>query len=230
MQNDDWRLNWVKQKCTLALHVSSSMPEAGYGEAALIICAALSAMSAEVWPGNSGIDRSRFCELLIRYSDRTYGANTISLPLLIQFLNKNGNAGEATKLKQLIKHRESPLVVTGDEVDVNEERVLEGCPTMSIELVRRFSYASLLYREVRSSYAHEYGPGASSCQWPMTTKQGAQISYVNRLVDDNKRLTQIRLIHFHAEWLAALAVSIAESLCGKSTPVCRPDQWWTAGG
>uniref|UniRef100_Q47CM0 Uncharacterized protein n=1 Tax=Dechloromonas aromatica (strain RCB) TaxID=159087 RepID=Q47CM0_DECAR len=230
MKNDDWRLDWVKQKCTLALHIGSSFPEAGYGEAALIICAVLSAMSAELWPGNDRIDRSRFCELLIRYSDRIYGADTISVPLLIQFLNNNERAGEATKLEQLIKHRESPLVVTGDEVDVSEAQVIEVCPALRIEEARRFSYANLLYREVRSSYAHEYWPGTSSCQWPMTSKQGAHVSYVNRLVDEKERLTQIRLIHFHIEWLAALAISIAENLSGKPTPVSRPNQWWIAGG
>ena len=143
------------------------------------------------------------------------GVQTCALPILLQ-------------LK--IKHLESPRVVTGDEVDMNEAHVIEMCPALRIEEVRRFSYANLLYREVRSSYAHEYGPGVRSCQWPMTSKEGAHVSYVNRLVHDNDRLTQIRLIHFHAEWLADIAVSVAENLSEKPTPVRRPELWWTAGG
>ena len=58
-----WRADWAKQKQAIALDLDRGKCGGSYGEAALIFGAVISALAAEVWPGQ-GIDRMRFVQLL----------------------------------------------------------------------------------------------------------------------------------------------------------------------
>jgi hypothetical protein len=108
--------------------------------------------------------------------------------------------------------------------------VLSICSDFTAKGIRKFSYACLLYEEVRSAYAHEYKPGAKADSWPMTMSEGQSVSYVNRLLAAGVPETG-RLIHFHIAWLAKLAVDIARNIDTHRTTLPRqiPASWWIDG-
>lgn len=220
----NWRTHWVREKSAIAQRLASGEVSAGYAEAVILICAALSALAAEVWPGR-GIDRVRFIELLIRLGSDNAFCRTISLPLLTQSLEAEGRLSEAGMLARVFDVSRTARVLTGPEVDKPEDEVLAACPTIKSSDIRRFSYASLLYQEVRSSYAHEYRPGKTSGSWPMTRLQNQKVSYINQVA--NAPMGMERLVHFHVEWLGDLAVDLAGAVDAlPAVPQAPPAAWW----
>jgi hypothetical protein len=136
---------------------------------------------------------------------------------------------EAQQIQLAFSLPHSAIVVTGSDVDQCEKAVLSVCPQLDLKELRGLSYASVLYREIRSSYAHEYKPGDRAGSWPMTMRADQKVSYINQMDDSG---IMRRLVHFHIEWLAQLAVEIAgvvDRLAGKpSQPL--PTVWWIEGG
>jgi len=235
MASAGWRCDWVNEKCEIASALARGEAGGSYSEAAILICTALSALAAEVWPG-SNIDRARFVELLVRFESSPRVSMNISVPLLVQHLetasskdSKDSNDCAALLTKEFLPFS-STRVVTGPEVDKTESELVLICPVLTPKTVRKFSYACLLYEQVRSSYAHEYQPGAKADSWPMTMCQGQSVSYVNRLLGAGIPETA-RLIHFHIEWLTKLAVDLAGSIdetCA-TLPHQEPSSWWIRG-
>jgi hypothetical protein len=219
----DWREEWVGAKVTVATRLGSGDCGGGYAEAAIILCGVLSAMAAEKWPGHQK-DKKRFVELLYQYADTDLYATRISVPLLIAFLKGKGRLAEQMALGDAYMPISDTRVLTGDDVDKSEEELITLCPTLEQSLVRRFSYATLLYEDTRSSYAHEYMPGPRSDSWAMgSTRAKVSVSYTNRM---NMELNRVdRLIHFSVSWLADLALSIEKNI----RPLVPDNQfsaWW----
>ena len=223
-----WREYWVTEKCKLAARLNGGEAGGSYAEAALVVCAALSALSAELWSGR-GIDRVRFIEMLARHGPNPSDNTIVSVPLLIQHLEGSSRSSEAIEIRDTFWVPNTALVVTGPKVDRNEDDILALLPQLDLKEVRQFSYASLLYREVRSSYVHDYRPGKQADSWPMTVLADQRISYINRIADDMKMQ---RLVHFHFEWLAQLAIQMASSTDKNAAtlPNPRPKVWWADGG
>jgi hypothetical protein len=219
----------MTEKCEIAMALASGVLRGGYAEAAILICAALSALAAEVWPGR-GIDRVRFIELLVRFAPDASVPTRISIPLLVRDLSLAGSDVSAKQLGNEFLNFGETRVVIGSETDKPESEVLAISPTVPLKLVRQFSYACLLYQDVRSAYAHEYQPGARADSWPMTMSRSEAVSYVNRLVGPGEAAT-VRLIHFHIAWWAELAIGIAKSIDAQSRAVPRspPLNWWIDG-
>lgn len=205
--------------------------EAGgtYSESTILVCAALSALSAEVWPGR-GIDRRRFVELLVRIGSSTAVRTSISVPLLIQHLSAIGDHANSAVLTKALLSFSSTRIVAGPEVDRAESDVLTLCPSLDLKTIRGHSYACLLYEEIRSSYAHEYRPGSRADSWAMTQYIGQAVSYVNRLLKPETPKTE-RLIHFHIEWLRQMAIDLAMSIdiLASEIPRSVPASWWIEG-
>lgn len=195
---------------------------AGYSEAAILVCATLNALAAEIWPGR-GVDRARFVELLIKMTSSSPSPATISVPLLVQHLRTELHTAEADTLARALMRFGSALVITGSDVDKSELELLSICPTLPVDLLRKNSYACLIYEDVRSSYAHEYRPGVRADSWPMTMLQGQCVSYVNKVTE--------RRVHFHIEWLARITVELAKSIDTSDVtfPLAPPTTWWIAG-
>lgn len=116
-------------------------------------------------------------------------------------------------------------VLIGDDVDKTENEILSVCNAISSKDIRECSYANLLYREVRSGYAHEYKPGERAESWPMTQRPEARVSYVNWVNDPDRH------IHFHVHWLAELATATAEKIdnVAGTLPRAAPPKWWIDG-
>lgn len=228
MSPETWRQHWVHEKCQVALRLSQGEAGGSYAEAAILVCAALSALAAELWKG-VGIDRSRFIELLVRLGPQAHFCRTISVLLLVQHLRNDARELEAETLSHTFLVPNTARVITGPEVDNGEDDILNICPQLELKELRSFSYTSVLYGEIRSSYAHEYRPGEQADSWPMTMLPDQRVSYINRLADD---LKMKRLIHFHLEWLAHLPVELAMVVDGlaPTLPQTTPSIWWVQGG
>ena len=232
MASKSWRSNWVSKKCEIASALARGEAGGSYSEAAILICTVLSALSAEVWPGR-GIDRTRFIELLVRFGSSPRVTMTVSVPLLVRHLNTSSSI-ELKDCAALLVNKFLPFgpsrVVTGSDVDKMESELVSICPVLTPKTTRRFSYASLLYEQIRSSYAHEYQAGEEADSWPMTMCEGQSVSYVNRLHAVGTPESE-RLIHFHIEWLMKLAVDLASSIdatCA-TVPEQIPSGWWIHG-
>jgi hypothetical protein len=226
MPSQTWRRDWVTEKCQVAARLSQGEAGGGYAEAVILICAALSALSAELWDGR-GIDRCRFIEMLVRVGHNTSDFTTVSIPLLVQHLDNSSRKSEALQMQRAFSLPSSARVVTGPEVDKSEKDVLSICPQLDLKEVRRFSYASILYSEIRSSYAHEYRSGELADSWPMTMLADQQVSYINRMTDDSEMR---RLVHFHVEWLAQIAIELASAVDNLEVTLPRPPVWWIDEG
>jgi hypothetical protein len=231
MAAHNWRFEWVSQKCKIASALARGEAGGSYSEAVILVCAVLNALAAEVWPGTR-IDKARFVELLVRLGSLPHEPQTISVPLLVRHLEATSPANAALLRKNFLDFSKT-RVVTGLEIDSTESELISLCPGLTPTVVRKYSYACLLYEEVRSSYAHEYKPGEKADSWPMTMASGQSVSYVNRLLttDTYEAIETIRLVHFHIEWLTKLAEDLALYIDGISTtlPYPLPSKWWKDG-
>ncbi|MBF0527361.1 MAG: hypothetical protein HQK56_19945 [Deltaproteobacteria bacterium] len=88
---DTWRTEWAQRKNEIALKLNARECGGSYGDAAIILSATLSALAAEVWPGDY-IDRVRFVQLLKDFAPDYLNVTRVSIPLLerrlrVQLLN-----------------------------------------------------------------------------------------------------------------------------------------------
>jgi hypothetical protein len=121
----------------------------------------------------------------------------------------------------------STRVLLGSEVDMSDAAVLRLAPRLSLQEVRACSYPAAFYRHVRSNLVHEFTLSDNACTH-FATRLAANVSYVNRY-DPKTPVLSRPLIHFHIEWVAAIATSIARNaspLVEKHQPAARPVRWW----
>lgn len=219
-----WRADWTKGKRDVALHLASGQSGGSYGEAVIILCAAISALAGEVWPG-LGKDRARFAEALREFAPSNFNTTRISIPLLVGYLRKQGRAPEKANLEKAFLDHDPSRVLTGDEVDKSEGDIIRVCPSLGQKEIRGYSYGNLLYEEIRSGYAHEYRPGKRANSWAMTSLRTTPVSYVNWVNDPDRH------IHFHVSWIADVAVAVAEAVdaVDATLPRTDPPRWWING-
>lgn len=211
------------------IDVAERLGEGGCGgsdvEAHLILGALISAVAALLWPG-AGIDKRRFAETWKRHSTAVPNANLISLPLLIQELDRCGHRRErdaliATKPFALgLYPVPSDLVITGDDVDMSESDVKRICPTLPRSAIASKGYAALYYVHARSGIVHEYKVSTPADNLSFVDKP--LVSYTNHLSGPNRR------IHFPVRWMTSLVRSIAVSAASdvEEAPLSPPSQWW----
>lgn len=221
MSAKGWRETWVAERCATAIAIGNGAAGGGYAEAIILLSSVASALAAEVWPG-AGIDRARFVELFIRFPDTASEFSKISVPLLIQDLERTDRRA-AEELAQALGFQHGTKVLTGVDIDRTEAEILDLAAAAPRDRIRRFSYASVLYGELRSSYVHEYKIGSNAGAWPMTSKTDQLVSYVNRLAGP---LVILKLIHFHLNTLEKCIVSAARALDAVSVPCTPPEEWW----
>jgi len=218
-----WRKDWVEQKNNIALRLNGGECGGSYGESVIILCSVLSALAAEIWPGE-GKDRARFVELLKEFAPIKYEITKISIPLLVAHLKNKQSNKESEVIRKAFLNCDPSLVLIGDDIDKSETEITMLCNTLELKNLRYHSYANLLYTEVRSGYAHEYKTGKLTDPWPMT-KRKAFISYVNWACKPDRH------IHFHIGGIAELALSIAEEVDKTENTLPRndPQNWWIYG-
>lgn len=221
---DKWRTKWATAKRDIAFKLFRGECGGSYDEAVLILCAALSALAGEVWPG-IGIDRKRFIQLLNEFTPVELLTLKISVPSLVAALRTQNRIAEMQQIQKAYLNYPPALVLIGDNYDKTEEEIFSVCPNLNTAEVREYNYASLLYRNLRSGYTHNYRPRGKTDIWAMTRDQNARVSYVNWIGDPDRH------IHFHITWLSDLVLICAKALdeISDQLPHQLPSRWWIDG-
>ncbi len=219
-----WRQDWTQMKADIALKLNEGECGGSYGEAILILCTAISALSSDLWPGE-GKDRARFVEAMVRFLPGIQEPGLISVPLLVRSYDEGGDSSTADALGKKFMNYPFARVLTGDDVDRDDDDILAHFPELELSFLREHSYACLLYKEIRSSYAHEYRPSRKADSWSMTSTRGNAVSYTNMMEDPHRH------IHFHIDWVASVAVELGLAVdnISESLPHSEPDLWWLHG-
>ena len=218
------RAEWADRKASIADRLTRGEAGGSYSEAIIILCSTISAMAAEVWPGER-IDRRRFVQLLIEFADQPSYLGTISTPLLVGHLRADGRTAEAERIRKAHLDFGRSRVVHGADVDRAEDELISLCPSLSRGYLRKVSYATILYERIRSPFVHEYRPGEKTSSWPMTDDEDARVSYVNWVDDPDRH------IFMHAKWLASLVKDLGArtDAAAQSFPRPLPSAWWIDG-
>ncbi|MCW9032109.1 MAG: hypothetical protein OQK58_11525 [Gammaproteobacteria bacterium] len=218
------RQDWIIKKNDTALQLASGKCGGSYAEGIIILSATISAIPAEVWPGNN-IDRKRFVEIIINYCSDKLNPTYISIPLLIGYLRDNNKPAEAERLKKKFLDYQKTRVLTATDVDRSEDEIKSVCPDLEHKVIRRFAYPNVFYEEVRSGFAHEYRPSKKADVWQIASTCDDKISYGNWIDDPDRH------IHFPVKWIANVAASVAEIADRNASkfPLSYPEQWWLEG-
>ena len=223
---------FVEQKIKIAQALDAGCCEGTYAEGALILCSIISAMSAIAWPDDKkhrGIDRKRFVEIITRFPPPGIDPKKVSGPLLVQ-------DGKACNSRIGISKKNLRF---SEANDLNEADVVNVCPGLSLSEIRNYSYANLLYEQIRCGYAHQYMTGQKASDHDplrqIFNPNKSGISYIN----GNRDNTMYRFIHFPLQWIASVAESVARGLDielsrqGKKPfdDQCFevPTKWWIEG-
>lgn len=217
---------WIEDRISLARKLYDGECGGGYSDAAIILVSVVSGIASRTWTGKSK-DRKRFNEILVCFCPNNLYLTRISIPLLIQDLNKK-NSPLATSLSEAFDSYCPTRIITGNEVDKGEAEILKVVPDLTIKEIRGYSYANLLYQEVRSGLVHEYRPTEKASIYPMA-KASEDISYVNTLNQDSG--TTCRKICFEYDWLEKVVEALRDSLdlVWQNAPRSDPSDWWIDG-
>lgn len=227
----NWITGFAQHRIKIADALKNGALDAGYPEATIILLAVLSGIAAIIWPGKNK-DRRRFVELLARHAPTNLQTQYVSTAMLVQewslSLDPRLRSAAQAVGKKYLPHIHT-LIITGNDADGTEDIILQECPQLTPREVREFSYANLLYREIRCGLMHAYSIGPSATSHPMTDRQ-PQISYTN-VTDPGKSPHHYKQIHFHFAWVRKLVSSVASfaDKLGTSLPMADPSTWWIDG-
>lgn len=220
----NWFTNWVKKKIEIASKLNDGELGGGYAESMIILSAVISTLSSMVWPGDC-IDRKRFIEILKEFTNTTPETTRISIPLFINELRNTHRNKEADILQNEFMNYGHTRVLNCNEVDKTEDEIIMICSNLNSQEIRKFSYANILYQEVRCNYVHEYNSGKRADPFPMTRKNNACVSYTNWVNNPYHH------IHFHFDWIKEIVLTIAKALDNfkETLPLKYPESWWIEG-
>ena len=196
---------FAEAQISVAKCLSNGQCGGTYGDAAVILCSAISAMAARRWPGDA-IDKKRFVQILVEADGLTW--KKISRPLLAQF--KCSVWGKLTV-------PDFPQVPMGsadncDEVDVLKIAVIQNKNTPYKD-IRYHSYASLLYTEIRCGYSHEMLPGKMATSSGGFNFNNTSVSYENFSTKGlDGKYSRERKIHFPIPAIAEAVRKVGEYL------------------
>ena len=223
---------WVRERVAVAKRLNEGECGGSYGDAMLILSAILSGLAADLWPGKRK-DRHRFVELWATHARPDLNPNLISVPLLLEDLQKSGDTALVNKLSAIypeaFSRKINLLSVTGEQVDRTEEELMSLDSKLASKDLRHFSYGDVFYKHVRSGYTHEYHTTDSAIPFPMTSEP-TPVSYVPVLVKQPQPQTQ-RRIYFDVAWVAKLVESVSDSVTPlmHQEPLAEPTSWWIDG-
>ena len=166
---ENWRSSFTNMKRNIALRLASGERGGSYDDAVVILCAAIGALAADVRRGKTQ-DRKKYIEVLVAFAC-ALGTARISIPLLVASLRKQKQDSQADILENAFLNFGPTQVLTGDLVDKPEQEVVRLCPSLGLREIRRFSYANLLYKEIRCGYVHEYAPGDQARAWALSVQE-----------------------------------------------------------
>jgi hypothetical protein len=220
--------SFVEQKIKTAQAIAAGCCGGTYAEGSLILCSIISAMSAIAWPGDH-IDKKRFVEIITRYP-LEIDPKKVSRPLLVQ-------DGKVCNLRIGISEKAFKLTEAND---LNEEDVVKLCPDLKLAEIRKYSYAHLLYEQIRCSYAHEYRIGQKASDHDsIRQKLNINESDISYVYTNRDNPTSRQVIHFPLKWIASVAEGVARGLDIEPSKKGKipfeelflgvPTPWWLEG-
>jgi hypothetical protein len=232
--------SFVSAKEKLAREIAVGAGGGEYVDGVILLCVAISAMSSVFWTEDRSKDAKRFVEI-VATSGNAGGVDpkTISAPLLAQSSSAWAGAVDVTGIA---------FSLTSDH-DLSEAQALQVHPDANkprdqqIREVRRYSYAYLLYKEIRNGLIHAYKPGESASIYDGVRNIERigkyKISYSNDVSGPNFPAIT-RRIHFSIDLIAEVARNIASKLdaecerqgkyIGENLGLSYPTPWWIDGG
>jgi hypothetical protein len=224
-------LSWVDEKVDLASDLGQGLCGAGYADGAIILCTCISALASRLWVESKGHDRKRFVELVTKFSGLDHSPKLISVPLLVQ---------DHAEWRASAIITDKSFRLTADD-DKTEDELMALRSTNLIadrKKLRSYSYANILYEDIRCGFAHTYLPTDNArIDDPLAEIFGrdlTKVSYVNRMSQN------MRQIHFPLGWIASVAKRVAHGLdkeriqnnkqIGENIGIAVPRQWWIDGG
>ena len=204
-----------------------------YADGAIILCAAIGAMSSLLWKRELSTDKKRFVESVVRFRQGGPDTTRVSAPLMAAaFPQFAGGLGV----------RESPNYQLGKTEEEVHALCAAGKKPKAKAKIRRYSYANLLYEQVRCSFIHEYRPGLSATESdPVRTYAlvgDDEVSYVNPCLGSLP--ASGRTIHFTLKWIASVLLAVATGIddeCYRRAKssfenlgCAAPHSWWVDGG
>ncbi|WP_309445303.1 hypothetical protein [Dyella sp.] len=172
----------------------------------------LQAFAADIWPGRQE-NRLRFVQLLVDYTAPALGVRTISVPMLASYLGESGWLHEANNLNSRWSGLSEEMRSLGIDVDAGESELTSICPSVPRSILRKFSYANLLFDEIFRDGQDFLNGDLERMSMPR-----AEVGYAYH---PEKKVR----VCFGVDWLLALVVS-AEELTRAVDPFQRFDQWW----
>ena len=142
--SNSWLSEWSNSKIELASRLNSGECGGTYAEAVIVLCSVLSGIAADIWPGRN-IDRKRFVELLVKYSDAKHCCQKASIPLLVGAVRDSGDSQLATQVRNELLPFSETRVIAGEEVDKAIDELQISYPAIDVLMLKRNSYACLLY-------------------------------------------------------------------------------------
>lgn len=198
-------------------------------DAEIIICCAISGLAAILWP-DTGIDRQRFIQLLIDFSQPSTNLRHISIPKLASQLRDQGDTSSAITLKDKFFPGHPSEFLDPRVVDHDEATVSSFLNFLDLKTIRRASYASIIYTDLRCALVHEYRLSDNMTSINLFGIHNAP-SYLHMNFEDGQTRMQL---HLPFEYLANALSNITEALftywsTSSSLVKPRPLSWWADG-
>lgn len=228
--------SWYSKRVKIAEEIVTNHGPEGEADAEILLCCSISALAAQMWPGE-GIDKKRFVQFLVQFSDERLCVRKISIPLLEKNLEKSDfNTAIRVRRKFLPG---MPIMLDGD-ADKDETEVMAMFPSLSRKEIRNSSRASSIYVDLRSGLVHEYQLSSHLVSYTFSDRKDIP-SYVNRQdnVPDLTAGTFVtgetrRYLHFPYPYIRKISDTAAQAAFGywekqNSWDQAEPQSWWVEG-
>ncbi len=229
---------WFERRLKVASDVVAH-GEAFEVDAEILLCCAISALAARAWPEHQ--DRARFTELLVRFAPPNADMKRVCVPKLLGELRAKGDI-ESTRVLRAKCYPDNPSqIVTGHGLDQDEMEITRELPKVDRTLLRKCSYAHIIYKDLRCGLIHEYTLPHKDIDGYTLPHEVIDISipdnatapiYVN--LRDRMTGSTERLLHFPYTWLSTALAEAAENVFGfwdksQSEQMAPPAHWWIDG-
>jgi hypothetical protein len=232
--------DWFGHRVTIADEIKAKY-DYGLFDAEILLCCALSAIAANIWPGKIK-DKKRFIQLLVDFAPSDIDLKIISIPMLVDELKDSAQKLEDKFYPSLNK------IVTAKEIDHSESDIISVVPEMSLNKLREFSYAAIIYRDLRCALIHEFTLNKLET-WGMSSVQD-EPSYNNEMDAQefaqaqkimastgqriNKLIRTRRKLFIPYPYLRKVVISVAENVFNYWDQVLlytkdEPAKWWIEG-
>lgn len=220
---------WLNSKLELATLLVEEKGEEAEPDAQILLCCAISGFAAVLWPG-TGLDRQRFIQLLIEFSPIHERLKRISTPVLASNLRNSKNSKSAKVLSDKYFPGHPTEMLDPEQVDRPESEIISIFPSLKLKKIRKASYASIIYTDLRCALVHEYSLSPNLTDFNLFGNTDTP-TYVNIQTIAGQRR---RVLHLPINYIKTILKETADNLFeywASSTSWTKPipSSWWADG-